>query len=200
MEVEALLILGKSSKDIAESLGLSNTKGAFISSINPNGPSKKAGIQEGDVILKFNNIEIAKMSDLPRVVAESDVGSKARVQIWRKNKLITIDVILGMLPEKTYGTSSNENSKKELLEEHYIEKLNLKISDLEEEGVKVIEINPDSNLQVGDIITEVNREVIKDSNSFIELVNSIYKTGRNSLLLRVFRDNTSIWITIKFIK
>ena len=188
------------SQDIAESLGLSNTKGAFISSINPNGPSKKAGIQEGDVILKFNNIEIAKMSDLPRVVAESDVGSKARVQIWRKNKLITIDVILGMLPEKTYGTSSNENSTKEVLEEHYIEKLNLKISDLEEEGVKVIEINPDSNLQVGDIITEVNREVIKDSNSFIELVNSIYKTGRNSLLLRVFRDNTSIWITIKFIK
>ena len=38
-------------------------------------------------------------------------------------------------------------STKEVLEEQYIEKLNLKISDLEEEGVKVIEINPDSNLQ-----------------------------------------------------
>ena len=61
--------------------------------------------------------EIKNMPDLPRVVAESDVGSKARVQIWRKNKLITIDVILGMLPEKTYGTSSNENSTKEVLEE-----------------------------------------------------------------------------------
>ena len=69
------------SKEIAESLGLLNEKGAFISNLNPKGPSKKAGIQEGDVILFFNGIEIVKMTDLPRVVAESDVGSKAVLEI-----------------------------------------------------------------------------------------------------------------------
>jgi serine protease Do len=90
------------SQEIAESLGLDNQKGAFISNINPEGPSKEAGIQEGDVILEFNNIEIIKMTDLPRVVAESDVGTEASVLIWRKNKLIEIQVTLGELPEKTY--------------------------------------------------------------------------------------------------
>ena len=59
-------------------------------------------VQEGDVILKFNKIDILKMTDLPRVVAESYVGSIAVVEIWRKNKIITIEVELGELPEETF--------------------------------------------------------------------------------------------------
>ena len=86
--------------DIAESLGLSDTKGAFVSSINQDGPSLKAGIQEGDVILKFNDVEVTRMLDLPRLVGESDIGSLAKVEIWRKNKIIVIEVKLGELPEK----------------------------------------------------------------------------------------------------
>ena len=81
------------SKEIAESLDLLNEKGAFITNINPNGPSKKAGIQEGDVILKFNNVEIIRMTDLPRIVAESDIGSIALVEIWRKNKNSSIEYV-----------------------------------------------------------------------------------------------------------
>ena len=81
----------KSRKSVfAESLGLPDQKGAFVSNVNPNGPSNEAGIKAGDVILKFNNIDIEKMIDLPRVVAESDVGSIATVELWRKNKLIEI--------------------------------------------------------------------------------------------------------------
>ena len=105
------------SKDFAESLGLENEKGAFVSNVNPKGPSKKAGIEDGDVILKFNDIEIVKMTDLPRVVAESDVGSIAKVEIWRKNKKIMIEVELGELPEQTYVNKKpqkkeNQNSRK----------------------------------------------------------------------------------------
>ena len=104
------------SKDFAESLGLENEKGAFVSNVNPRGPSKKAGIEDGDVILKFNDIEIVKMTDLPRVVAEADVGSIAKVEIWRKNKKIMIEVELGELPEQTYVNKKpqkKENQTKE---------------------------------------------------------------------------------------
>ena len=86
-------------------------KWAFVSNVNPNCPSKKAGIHSGDVILKFNNIEIVKMTDLPRVVAESDVGSIAKVDIWRKNKLITIEVKLGQLPEETFVKRKKTSNK-----------------------------------------------------------------------------------------
>ena len=187
------------SNEIAESLGLSNTKGAFITNINPDGPSKKAGIQEGDVILEFNDIEIVKMIDLPRVVAAADVGSLARVKIWRKNEIVTIELKLGELPEETLVTRKNINTNKpsELL----VESLQISVLDsVDSNGVLVVNVENESDLQEGDIITEVNREIIVDSKSFFELVKSIETTGRNSLLLKILREEESLWITIQFVK
>ena len=187
------------SKEIAESLGLPDEKGAFISNINPEGPSRKAGVQEGDVILKFNNIEIIKMTDLPRVVAESDVGSVAKVEIWRKNKIITIDVKLGELPEETYVDRKEEEKEKNT--EFKIESLGLTIANVSDgNGVTIINLETESNLLIGDIITEVNREIILKSDDFISLVDKIKETGRNSLLLKIIRDEQSLWVTIKFLK
>ena len=186
------------SKEIAESLGLSDEKGAFISNINPQGPSKKAGIQEGDVILKFNDHDINKMTDLPRVVAESDVGSVAIVQIWRKNKLININVKLGELPEETFVERKEieKDENKDLL----INSLKLSIAKNKSEGVLVTKVEDNSNLKVGDLILEVNREVITSPKNFIDLVKSIEDTGRNSLLLKIIREEKSLWVTIQFIK
>ena len=187
------------SKEIAESLELKNQNGAFISNINPKGPSQIAGIQEGDVILKFNNIPIIKMTDLPRVVAESDVGSIADLEIWRKNKLINIKVKLGELPEEIYvERKQTTDSKKESLK---IDFLDLVIEDNKNsDGVIVMQVASNSNLKKDDIIIEVNRELISDSNNFFELVKSIKSTGRNSLLLKILRNNKSLWITIQFVK
>jgi len=188
------------SKDFAESLGLADQKGAFVSSVNPKGPSKKAGIEAGDVILRFNNIEIEKMTDLPRVVAESDVGSTASVEVWRKNKLIIIEVKLGELPEKTYGEKKTSKNTKGSLKEILIKSLNLYITpSTDNNGVIVKKIeDEESKLVMGDIITELNREKVSTTDSFIRLVNKYEKTGRSSLLLKIKRDDESIWITIKF--
>tara|TARA_B100000029_G_scaffold480261_1_gene528118 strand:+ start:340 stop:1728 length:1389 start_codon:yes stop_codon:yes gene_type:complete len=184
------------SKEIAESLNLKNQKGAFISVLNPSGPAKLAGIQEGDVILKFNNIEVEKMSDLPRLVAESDVGSVAVVEIWRKNKVITIKVKLGELPEETYVERKNTTKEREYL----IESLNLLVgSSLSQKGVVVLQYEGDANLIKGDIITEVNRDRITTVDSFVNIVEELHSTGRNSLLLKIIREKQSLWVTINFV-
>ncbi len=184
------------SKEIAESLGLLNEKGAFITNLNPDGPSKAAGIQEGDVILKFNNTEINKMIDLPRVVAESDVGSIAIVEIWRRNKTITIEVKLGQLPEASYVKRNVTDKNKE---NYFVDSLNLTVnSNPDKDGVIVIQTDNDSKLIPGDIITEINRESITTVDNFLEVVETIYKTGRNSLLLKIIREEKSLWVTIKF--
>ncbi len=184
------------SKEIAESLGLLNEKGAFISNINPEGPSKAAGLQEEDVILKFNNIEITKMTDLPRIVAESDVGSIASVEIWRKNKIITVEVELGELPEKTFVKRSviNKNEKT-----YFVNSLKLTVGfNFKKEGVIVIKTDDDSKLIPGDIIIEINREPVTTIDNFLKLVDTINKTGRNSLLFKIIRDEKSLWVTIIF--
>ena len=188
------------SKDFAESLGLENEKGAFVSNVNPKGPSKKAGIEDGDVILKFNDIEIVKMTDLPRVVAEADVGSIAKVEIWRKNKKIMIEVELGELPEQTYVNKKPEK-KENQTKEKLVKSLGITIKDSTDSvGVIVTKIDADEiNIQEGDTILEVNREPVESLNSFITLVEKYEKTGRSSLLLKIKRDEETSWVTIKFI-
>ncbi len=182
-------------KDFAESLGLLDQKGAFVSNVNPKGPSKDAGLEPGDVILKFNNSEIIKMSDLPRVVAESDVGSTANLEVWRKNKKIIIEVVLGELPGEIVTERSNLNSDEFRSK---ITSLGITVSN-NKNGVEVIEIeNNESNLEVGDIILEVNREPINDFNSFNELVSKLEKTGRSSLLLKIMRNDEQLWVISQF--
>ena len=188
------------SKDFAESLGLENEKGAFVSNVNPKGPSKKAGIEDGDVILKFNDIEIVKMTDLPRVVAEADVGSIAKVEIWRKNKKIMIEVELGELPEQTY-VNKKPQKKENQTKEKLIKSLGITIKDgADSVGVIVTKIVADEiNIQEGDVILEVNREPVDSLNTFVALVEKYEKTGRSSLLLKIKRDEETSWVTIKFI-
>ena len=183
-------------QDFAESLGLPNQKGAFVSNVNPKGPSKDAGLEPGDVILKFNENEIIKMSDLPRVVAESDVGSKAYLEVWRKNKKIEIEVVLGELPgEVVTERTENELNKNE----KNITILGITVTN-NEKGVEVTKIeNQESNLEIGDIISEVNRELISNIKLFETLVTDLKETGRSSLLLKIIRNDEHIWITIKFI-
>ena len=188
------------SKDIAESLALENERGAFVSNVNPKGPSKKAGLEAGDIILKFNDIEIIKMTDLPRVVAESDVGSIANVEIWRKNKKIIIQVELGELPEQTY-TKNNLQKKEKIIDESFIKSLGITVAlTKDSKGILVNKVDTETvSLKKGDIILEVNREIVNSTESLLLLVDKFEKTGRSSLLLKIKRDKEISWVTIKFL-
>ena len=76
--------LGEMTKDIAESLGLGKPRGAYVRNVEPGGPAAAGGIESGDVILSFNGRDIARSTDLPRVVGETKPGTSAPVQVWRK--------------------------------------------------------------------------------------------------------------------
>ena len=135
------------------------------------------------------------MTDLPRVVAESDVGSTAILEVWRKNKKINIEVILGELPGEVVTERKIIPNIESNLE---IQSLGITIED-HDIGVKVTSVEDvDSSLINGDIITEVNREIVNNISAFEELVNSLEKTGRSSLLLKIIRDDEQNWVTIKF--
>ena len=144
--------------------------------------------------------EIIKMTDLPRVVAESDVGSIALVEVWRKNKKIMIEVELGELPEKTYMPNKKNKKETKTIEET-IKFLGITVSENKKPaGVLVTKVNNENiNLESGDIILEVNREKVESTKNFISLVNKYKKTGRSSLLLKTLRDGETSWVTIKFI-
>ena len=73
-------------EDIAESLGLKTANGALVASVTENGPADKAGLQAGDVILKFDGKAVEKSRDLPRIVAETTVEKTVEVELVRDGK------------------------------------------------------------------------------------------------------------------
>ncbi|MEL0062206.1 MAG: Do family serine endopeptidase, partial [Candidatus Puniceispirillum sp.] len=83
--------------DIADSLGLKEAAGALVSSVNEASPAAKGGVQPGDVILKFDGKTIDKMRDLPRIVAETEIGTAVDVELFRQGKKATVKIILGEL-------------------------------------------------------------------------------------------------------
>ena len=89
--------------DIAEGLGLDGTKGALVSEVTSGGPAEDGGVEAGDVILKFDGKDVNEMRDLPRMVAETEVGKDVRVVVWRKGKTQTVKVVLGLLEEGEGG-------------------------------------------------------------------------------------------------
>src|SRR5262245_52196152 len=85
--------------EIAESLGIKPARGALVAGVDEKGPARPAGIEPGDVIVKFDGKEIKEMRDLPRVVADTPVGKEVPVQVIRKGKEETKTVTLGRLED-----------------------------------------------------------------------------------------------------
>src|SRR5438552_8127597 len=84
---------------IAESLNIKPARGALIAGIDDKGPAKPAGIEAGDVIIKFDGKDIKEMRDLPRIVADTPVGRDVEVVIVRKGKEEKKTVRLGRLED-----------------------------------------------------------------------------------------------------
>ena len=91
------VLIQEISEEIAESLGMKTTRGAIVASATGGGPAEKAGVKTGDVIIKFNDIEIKNMKELPKVVAVTPVGKSVPLVILRNGKELILNVTLGEL-------------------------------------------------------------------------------------------------------
>src|SRR5674476_1481455 len=88
------------SDEIAESLSIKPARGALIAGIDDKGPAKPAGIEPGDVVVKFDGKDIKEMRDLPKIVAETPVGKDVEVTIIRKGNEEKKIVKLGRLEDE----------------------------------------------------------------------------------------------------
>lgn len=93
------IVIQEITPEIAASFNLPTTKGALVTSIVPDGPADKAGIARGDVILRFNGVEIAHSIDLPRIAADYDPGANSSLLINRDGEELLLPLILGEFPE-----------------------------------------------------------------------------------------------------
>jgi serine protease Do len=86
--------------DIAETYGVKENTGALVAGVTPDSPAQKAGIQDGDVILKFDGKEVTTMRGLPRLVAQTPIGKDVDVEVIRKGQKKSFRVAVGRLAEE----------------------------------------------------------------------------------------------------
>ena len=190
-------------QEFSDSLGYDSTEGAFVASVEPNSPAALSNIQAGDIIIEFNDQKISSFKDLPKVVAETPIGSQVVVKVWRNGEIINIDVKVGELEEGRKLAKNNGVFLEELditVEELTSEAINSLGLDSKTSGILVKEVgDKNENLLNNDVIIQVSSEKIKDISSFQSMIANSIKLNRDKLLLRVIRDGNEFWLINPFV-
>ena len=201
--------------EIAESLGLDKASGALVADVTSDGPAQKSKIVPGDVILKFDGKDVEEMRDLPRIVAETEIGKPVKVDVWRKGKRQSIDVVVGELEEeKPILASTGPSGNVVEPEEAEIESLGVAVTAITDEmrkqfnvpeevqGVLVTGVTADSGaaekgLRPGDVIVEVNQEEVSSPGQIAAKVNEAADNDRRSVLLLVNRNGDLRFVAVR---
>jgi serine protease Do len=194
--------------EIGESLNIKPPRGALIAGVDEKGPAKPAGIEPGDVVIKFDGKDIKEMKDLPRAVADTAVGKSVDVVVIRKGKEETRKVTLGRLDdgEQPVEASLKSNAPPEAEKPVTQKALGLDLAGLSKDlrtkykikdnvkGVVVTGVDSDSDaaekrLGAGDVIVEVAQEAVTNAGDVKRRVDQLKKDGKKSVLLLVSNAN-----------
>jgi serine protease Do len=189
---------------IAQSLGLPKAEGALVTEVMHDGPAATAGIKQGDVILSFNGQEIAKMRDLPNIVANTPISTMSKITLWRHDHQETLAVTTAELPsnpmlaenggESTMGVSFaplTASRRKSLGVGQDVK------------GVVVTAIAPDSplaglGLEPGDVIQSIDQKPVETPQQAAALLNQArHEKGKEkSLLVLLNRHGVNQYIAL----
>jgi len=191
--------------DMQEALGLPTRKGALVADVVPGGPAEKAGIQRGDVSVRFNGDAVERQHHLPTMVAYLPVDTVVDVVVLRDGKEKKCTVNLEEMTDEATQTGSveeEEEMKDDLgltamnITPEIAERLDLKSP----EGVLITAVEPaspaaEAGLRRGDVILEVDRKEIADLDALTEVLEEA--KGKGSVLFLVNRGGRTIFIAVK---
>ncbi|MEY4863091.1 MAG: hypothetical protein RLZ51_1186, partial [Pseudomonadota bacterium] len=189
-------------KDVAEPLGLSRAAGALVRSVEAAGPAEKAGLEVGDIILRFDGKPIDRSSDLPRLVGNTRPGSRVALQVWRKGAQREINVVVAeMMPEAQArsgpGRGGSSGQPGQGGQAAVVPNaLGLVVSDLSEErksqlrvkgGVQVDAAEGQAaraGIRQGDLILSLNNQDVPGAKQFNEQVAKLDRSKTHVMLVR----------------
>jgi serine protease Do len=197
----------KMTPELAESLGMADSRGALVAKVLDDGPAKAAGVKRGDVIVSFDNQEIGDSRELPLMVGRTELGHKGTLKVIRDKQTIELPVTITESHETQLAAAENPEKP----EVGTASQFGLRVKDLSPElakelgidapgGVVISSVQPGSRadeagLRSRDVILEVNREAVKNVDSYQSAIKTSAK-GKIVLLLVKRGDNT-IYVALK---
>jgi len=202
------VVIQEVTKEIAESFGLTKPAGALVNAVEKGGPADKAGVEAGDIILKFDGKTVGNSSDLPRIVGGTRPGNKVQLQVWRKGAAKDLTVTVAEIPEEKTAQRGQKRSKPAEISAN---RLGLVLSELSPEqkrelkvqhGLLVEDVRSNgvrSELRPGDIILSLVHKgtttEAKSVDQFNKMLSQLDKTATITLLVR--RGEQQTYVTIK---
>ncbi|MDR3322853.1 MAG: DegQ family serine endoprotease [Zoogloeaceae bacterium] len=201
------VVIQEVTRELAESFGLEKAAGALVNAVEKGGPAEQAGIEPGDVILRFNGKPFASSAELPRLVAATRPGAKATVQIWRKGSARNVTLTVGEIPEE----QTAEQSRKPPAAEQQANRLGLVVSELTLEqrqqlnvpgGLRIEEVRSNAarvDLRPGDILLSlIHKGVSLDLKSAEQFNKRLAQFSKgDTLTLLVRRGDSQTFVTLK---
>ena len=197
-------------KELAESFGLAKPVGALVSSVEKGSPAEKAGIEAGDVILKFDSKPVSSSEDLPRLVGATKPGSKAVVQIMRNKVSKEVNLVVGEMPDETRSAQRQQRRGQPggKPPAEAVTRMGMTLSESTPQqreqlniagGVVVDEVTPGAasraGIRKGDIILAINNQDIKSLEQFGQLLGQFEKGKIVALLVR--RGANALYIPLR---
>lgn len=204
-------------KEIADSLGFKEPKGALVLEVNDNGPADKAGLKTGDVVTAISGQPITNMRRLPRIVADKQIGEKITIDYLRNGKTAQTIATLGELD----GDDDNDNEpekevkpqpKKPIAKSEVKRLIGIEMVELNADiakrydlptpaGLLVTAVNPDGGaadqgIAEGNIITKANNQPVAKISDLEAIIAAARKAGRSSILLLVMGGDDMRFIAV----
>ena len=190
-------------RELADGFGLPKPQGALVNSVEKGGPAEKAGVEPGDVILRFDGKPVNASEDLPRVVGATKPGSRVAVQIWRNKAPRDVQVMVAELQDDR-AAQQKRGAKPpavtpgvfgmSLTDLTDVQRKELKV----EGGVLVGEAQgaaARAGIRRGDVILALNNQDVKSVEHFRELMGQVEKGRIVALLVR--RGGNSLYIPFR---
>jgi serine protease Do len=202
---------GSVSLELAESIGLAKPQGALVGRVVPDAPAAKAGIEPGDIILKFDGRLIDKSSDLPRAVGNTKPGSQTTVSVYRRGKTLELPIAVAEFePEEAAAAKPDKPVKTEkpaipiypvaasfglnLADLTEVQKKELKLSG----GARIeaaTQLAANSGLQAGDVIVAIANTAVSSAK---EAESVLAKQPKNkAIALQVRRGDRGNFVLLK---
>jgi serine protease Do len=187
-------------RELADSMGLVDAKGAIVSDLTDGSPAEAAGFKAGDTILKADGQEILNSRDMARKVARIAPGKDVSFEIIRGGKPMTITAKLATMPTDMQAMAPS--ARQQPVEPSRMEGLGLRLGPADDgAGVKVIDVDPDGaaaqeGIKAGDVIMEVAGKEVSAPADVKAALNGVNR-ARVMMLVRSAEGNRILTVPLK---
>ena len=187
---------------IADSFELDRPRGALVSQVLDDGPAKKGGVKDGDVILSVNGKTVERSTQLPSVISSIKPGDTAKLEVWRDKSIKTVNVRVEEFKEEVQKVANRDLEG----EPAKADRLGLSVRPLDSDERKQAETDgyllvedvtgaaAAAGVRPGDVILGVNGKPVK---SLSELKNATSDASKKVMAILLERDGTQLFLPIR---